>query len=120
MASDDNESTPTPNTSTNSTPANEAAWVPDAALEALKLEAEFHPTETPTELTTRLFEENAPQAAMSIVHAALHSMNERVRFDASKYVVERLLGRVGDSNPIGADNPLDKFFANVEKMANSE
>lgn len=95
-------------------------WVPEDAIEALSMERAASPSESLENLTARLFRENAPAAAMSIVHTALHGANERTRLDASKYVVERLLGKVGESNPVGAVNPLEAFLNGIEDMANKK
>jgi hypothetical protein len=56
----------------------------------------FGQEQTNAELTYRTFEENGPYAAMEITRLARHATSERIRLEASKYVVERLLGRVGD------------------------
>lgn len=46
----------------------------------------------------RHFEENLPLAVQSIVKIARHSENDKLRFDASKYIVERVLGKVQDNS----------------------
>lgn len=99
---------------------NEDTWVPDDALRALQMERDLSPSETQGELANRIFRENAPAAAASIVHTALHGTNERIRLDAAKYTVERLLGRVGDGNPSAAANPLDAFINALENAANGK
>lgn len=40
------------------------------------------------EAVMNLFRESASGAAAAIVHCAMHSPNDRLRFDASKYVID--------------------------------
>ena len=92
-------------------------WVPDEALDALTAEREFHPAEDEKQLTRRLFRENSPVAAMGIINTAKHDPNSRVRLDAQKYIIERVLGKVGD-DATGDKLPLETFLAQVEAAAN--
>jgi hypothetical protein len=69
----------------------------------------------------RLFKENAPTAALSIIRMATHGSTERIKLDASKYVLERVLGKVGDDGedvitPI--DEVLKGLVHDVEEHAN--
>jgi uncharacterized membrane protein YheB (UPF0754 family) len=61
-----------------------------------------------------IFNDNVALAAQSLVHAAVHSDNERIRLDASKYIVERVLGRLGESKDVAAD-PLQELFNEAMK-----
>jgi hypothetical protein len=94
-----------------------ADWSHDDALAALNLERDMRPEETPEELTKRIFREGAPVAASRIVRVALTSPNERVAMDASKYIIDRTLGRVGDNGE--AVDPLTEFMKKVEDAANA-
>lgn len=91
-------------------------WVPDDAVAALAMERTFH-NETPAVMARRLFQENAANAAAAICHIAVHGTNERIRLDAAKYVVERVLGRVGDD--IFEVNPVDELISSVTTYVNS-
>jgi hypothetical protein len=88
------------------------SWVPDDALAALNMERQLNPSETEEQLARRLLREALPRSAASIIHMATHSYNERVRLDASKYVVERTMGRIGD-NFEGDVNPWEKLFNDI-------
>jgi hypothetical protein len=76
--------------------------VSDKDMEAATLEGRVWGTggpngegeSTPATLK-RLFRENSVQAAMNIVTIANHGTTERVRYDASKYIIERVLGPLG-------------------------
>ena len=60
----------------------------------------------------RLFRENLPVAAAVICELAVHAEKETTRLNAAKYVVERVLGRVGDPRVSTEDNPYD-FLSNL-------
>jgi hypothetical protein len=78
----------------------------DKALEAARMEAQVFGRqggigggggpngegETPRATLRRLFEENSATAAMRIITLSNSAASERVRLDASKYIVERVLG----------------------------
>lgn len=94
---------------------NDRSWIPDAAIEGLKMERSLNPGETDIELTRKLFRESAPAAATAIVHVALYGQNEKIRVDAAKYVVERVLGRPGEENANGR-SPLEELMEGVIKQ----
>ncbi len=93
-------------------------WVPDDALNSLAMEQSVRPEETPEAITRRLMRENASVAALSIIHLSKHASTERMRLDASKYVLDRVLGRIGDDLSESND-PLALFLEGVEEYANS-
>ncbi len=120
------DDTGTNNTGTNSpddTGMDDRSWIPEEAVRNLSMERSLNPSETEEELTRRLFRESAPQAAMSIIFLAIHGTNERVRLDADKYVVERVLGKVGDDAYQGDKSPLESLLndviAQAEEYANT-
>jgi hypothetical protein len=93
-------------------------WVPDEALAALRMERDLTANgETEEALSRRLLREAAPQAALSLIHMATHGSTERVRMDASKYVLERVLGKVGDDAYGAASSPLESFLQNMTSAA---
>jgi hypothetical protein len=74
------------------------------------------------ELARQELIENAPFAAAQITQLARFASNERVRLDASKYVLERTLGPAGQKIE-GAKGPLqqmmDDLFSEAEEFANT-
>lgn len=48
----------------------------------------------------QIFRSAAPQIAQAIVDLALGAGNEKVRLDASKYVADRALGRIGEAREL--------------------
>jgi hypothetical protein len=58
---------------------------------------------SPTRTAEQIFKDSAPDAAQQIVNLSLNAENERVRLDASKYVVDRVMGRVAERGLTGSD-----------------
>jgi hypothetical protein len=80
----------------------------DKALQAARMEAQVWGRgpngegETPKATLRRLFEENSIAAAMQIIKLSTSASGERIRFDASKYLVDRVLGPVNFLKPGGS------------------
>jgi hypothetical protein len=95
-------------------------WVPDEQLKALVMERTVHDEESQEDLSRRMLREAAPAAASSIVHAAIYGSTEKTRVDASKYVLERVLGPAGSN--VGETNPvrdlLEGLVRDAEQHAN--
>lgn len=91
-------------------------WPKDEALKGLVMERRMHPDETEEQLSRRLLRENAPEAVSVIIHTAIHGSTDRIRLEASKYVVERVLGRVGDDLSEGEKTPIAAFIDDVNDM----
>jgi hypothetical protein len=51
---------------------------------------------------------------MSLIHLATHGTNENTRLNAGKYVVDRVLGRIGDE-VTGSASPLEKLLGDFHK-----
>jgi hypothetical protein len=49
--------------------------------------------ENETQQATRLLREHAPEAALSIIHLAKFSETPSVRLNASKYILDKVMGR---------------------------
>ena len=65
-------------------------WDNDAAFDSLKMERAVRPDETPEQMTRRLLEQAAPQAALSIIQIALSSSNDNTRFKAASYITDKI------------------------------
>lgn len=63
----------------------------------------------------QLFEDNAVHAAAEIVSLATSSPNEKIRLDAAKYVVERVLGKIEASKVEAGTNPWEEVLGTVYK-----
>jgi hypothetical protein len=99
-------------------PADDPNWLPESAIEALNSERRtLYPDETQAQTARRLMQENSPGAALSIIQIALYSPNDRLRLDASKYVIDRVLGRVGEDLNQGEDSPLEAALKRMQEAA---
>lgn len=63
-----------------------------ALIESAEMERTVHPDESHIERTKRILEEAAPVAAMSIVQLSRQAANENLRYRASTYILDRVLG----------------------------
>lgn len=82
-------------------------------LKNLALEREVHDF-THEDQARKIFRENVSHAAYAICEIAMHSENERIRLDASKYVVERVLGRTTDQGLTESiEDQVQKFLTGV-------
>lgn len=86
----------------------EAVDVTEAEIAGLVMDSELHGDETPKEFTRRLFEEKAPQAVIAIAKLGMAAGSERVRLDASKYIVDRVLGPLNQQD--ARDTTHDPLF----------
>lgn len=96
-----------------SAPGAPDTWVPDEAIAGLVMERRVLGDESQESQARRIFSETAAAAAASICHMAVHGTNERLRLDAAKYVVERVLGKAGDDPFV--KNPVDELINSVTK-----
>jgi hypothetical protein len=96
----------------NSEQVDDRSWIPDEAIAALNMEKQMMPEKSDIERTREQFRQSAPAAAAALIHLALHSQNERIRFQSAQYVVERVLGRPGEENPHGR-TPLEALMEGV-------
>jgi len=89
-------------------------WDPDERLQELTAERLLNDGDDLAG-SERIFAENAIPAALAITHMAVFSDNERIRLEAAKYVVDRNLGRIGDTDPLKnvGNDPLYKFLQGV-------
>ena len=96
----------------------------DEALEAARMEAQVFGKgpngegETAEQTLRRLFEENSANAAMNIIRMSNSAGSERVRYDASKYIVERVLGPLGSASDAGAPGSIEHALAQMQKNMN--
>jgi len=66
-------------------------WNPEKMINELMLESQFDGGDAAAS-ASRLLREHALVAAQSIAHLAAYGHNERVRFQAASYIVDRVLG----------------------------
>lgn len=91
------------------------AEISKLTLSGESLERAVYVNETEEQMARRIFREALPTAARAIADISRDSTNDRTRLDASKYIVERNLGKVGDDAAHVGDNALAKFAAGIEE-----
>jgi hypothetical protein len=87
-------------------------------LEALKMERDVHPHESNAEFARRLLNEAAPKAAISIIHIALHGLNENTRFNAAKYISDITLNDDTSAAKEGWEALVGDVISKAEILAN--
>jgi hypothetical protein len=83
-------------------------WVPDRALQSIEMERQFDETLSDTALAQKILKQNLPLVAVGITHTAKYASDQRLRFQAQTYVMDRVLGKVGTS-VVNDDSPLDEL-----------
>jgi len=48
-----------------------------------------------------------------MIHLAIHSSSERIRFDAGRYLMDRAMGRVGEESITPESTPISEFLESV-------
>lgn len=96
-----------------------ADWNPIEALKGLTMERALNSTDSPQVLARRLFEENLPLSVMSICHIAAYGESEAMRFNASRYVVERTMGPAERASAPDGRHAWDDIYEKVVNEAES-
>lgn len=98
------------------------SWMSDEEL-ALLASAPMASTgsKTAEKLAMEVFRDNLPLAAQVICEIACNSESERNRLTASKYIVERVLGRTPDAKADESRNePWSDLFGSVMREPTSD
>lgn len=100
-------------------PWDDPEWLPDRAFENATMESNYRPDEPPEQTARRLLIENVAAIALSMVHLATHSQSERIRLNASQYVLERVFAdTAGQGSAISQDDQvrlMGQVLTNVVK-----
>ena len=96
-----------------------ASWIPEDALAEIAAERTKpeHDGETHQQYARRVMEESLPQVVKGLVFTAVHSTNDRIRLDAQKYLVDRVLGKPGEDASKKGLSSLETLFKNMEESA---
>jgi hypothetical protein len=74
-------------------------WMPEEELKLLQAQPKASPSVQDNEkIAMKIFRDNLPLAAEIIGELAINGEKESTRLNASKYIVERVLGRTPDSS----------------------
>lgn len=75
--------------------ADNRDWIPDDAIADLTVRRALMEQEDPVKLANTILKETVPLATMSMAHLAIHCPVDSVRYQAAKYVMDRVLGAPG-------------------------
>jgi len=94
---------------------------PVSVEEAFEAVFGYKPSDSPEALSKELFKSNLLSATNTIVQLAAFGQNERIRFDAAKYIHESFNGKPG-ANPGAVGGAWDDFFKElgIEKPTTAE
>ena len=87
-------------------------WDPDSIIDSLAEEKRVFDM-SDTQIAERVLRENVAKCAHAIVHIALRSPDPKLRYDASKYVVERVLGRTTESGLMRHDELYSEIIEDI-------
>lgn len=99
-------------------PNVESTWSGDDQLEWLITERTLSPEDTPFELGKRDLYGYFPAAVRSVAQLAMHSSDDKVRLNASRFIVDTV-AKLEVAEQEGKDGPLDKFIKNITDFANN-
>lgn len=99
-------------------------WVPDEAVKELTVRRALQKLESPMVLATDILREKLPLITLGMVHLAINSPVEVIRFQASKYVMDKTLGdskemRLPDNKPAW-EKIYDSVLEEVESIVKNE
>jgi hypothetical protein len=83
----------------------------------IDLERSFSPNEDPVVRAKRLLRQNVDGAASVLIEIALHGSSEKLRMDAAKVILDRVLGPVANVQAETNDSPLEQLFAQLDAVA---
>jgi hypothetical protein len=86
----------------------------------LELEQSLYPNEDPVQRAKRLLKEAADGAAATLVEIALHGSTEKLRLDAAKTILDRVIGPVSQVQPTDDESPLERMLKDLEHAANGD
>lgn len=85
------------------------AWDPADALARLAQEKEVIGDGEPVATATRIIRDAAPEAALAMTHLAIHSVDERMRFQAARYILDSTLNVGGKDS----QQPIEQFLQSI-------
>ncbi|SRR6266511_1650170 len=98
-------------------------WCPDEAIQDLTVRRALREVEDPVKMAVDLLKENLPLSVLSMTHLAVHSPTEAIRYQASKYIMDRTLGdpranlMLPDNKPAW-ERIYDDVLVEAEKIVN--
>jgi hypothetical protein len=94
--------------------------VPGYTNSNLALERQLYPNEDTLQRAKRLLKESVDGAAATLIEIALHGSTEKLRMDAAKTILDRVMGPASMIVPNDDDGPLERMFKDLELAANGD
>jgi hypothetical protein len=95
--------------------------MPEEELALLQAQPKASPSARDNEkLAMQIFRDNVALAAEVIGDLAVNGEKESTRLNASKYIVERVLGRTPDAQLPGKDDMFTDLFSSVAREPTAE
>lgn len=85
------------------------AWDPTEAIQRLADEKNLIGDGDPIPVAQRIIRDVAPEAALSMAHLAIHSVDERIRLQASKYILDTTMNTGGKDS----QQPIELFLQSI-------
>lgn len=96
-------------------------WMPEDELRMLQNQPKISPSVNDNEkIAMAIFRDNVALAAEIIGDLAINGDKESTRLNASKYIVERVLGKIGDTATNAQGDVWDELFSNVAREPTAE
>lgn len=96
-------------------------WVPAVAIEELTLKRALQDVEDPVKLANDIMKDALPLVTMGMTHTAIHEPNALIRTNAQKYVMDRMLGAVGNPTKPESEAPAwQKIFDSIAVVADTK
>jgi hypothetical protein len=84
----------------------------------LALEESLYPNEDSLQRAKRLLKDSVDGAAATIIEIALHGSTEKLRLDAARTIMDRVMGPASSTVPVDDDGPLERMFKELDLAAN--
>jgi hypothetical protein len=95
--------------------------MPEDELKLLQAQPKASPSVADNEkLCIQIFRDNAPLAAEIIGELAVHGEKESTRLNASKYIVDRVLGRIAENQGNTQQDSFANLFDSVVREPTAE
>lgn len=97
-------------------------WMPEEELRLLQSQPKASPSVADNEkIAMAIFRDNVALAAEIIGELAVNGEKESTRLNASKYIVERVMGRLPDASAsTGKDDMFTDLFSSVAREPTAE
>lgn len=96
-------------------------WMPEAELRMLQNQPKIAPSVKDNEkIAMAIFRDNVALAAEIIGDLAINGEKESTRLNASKYIVERVMGKIGEQTGGDKGDVWDDLFTSVAREPTAE